>query len=88
MAHPAATPAERALSALLAERPSWEPPMRLKRDDLFWTARIDAYPFGACRGLTREAAGRRAVARARYLRGCGLRTLLRAHRQGTILTVL
>ena len=61
MADSAATAIERALSEL----PSWRPPMRVKRERLFWTARIDAYPFGAGRGLTRDAATRRAVARAR-----------------------
>ena len=88
MADPMATPTERALSKLLAELPSWEPPMRLERKELFWEARIDTYPFNACRRLTREAARRRAVARARYLRGGGLRALLDAHRQGSILTVV
>ena len=80
--------ATRAIERALSELPSWRPPMCLKRDGLLWTAHIDAYPFGAARGLTREAASRRAVARARHLRGGALRALLRAHRQGTLVTVL
>ena len=62
--------------------------MRLKRKGLVWTAYIEAYPFGACRAVTREMARRRAIARARHLRRGALRALLHAYQQGTIRTVL
>ena len=77
-----------AIERALSELPSWRPPMRVTREGLLWTARIDTYPFGAARGLTRDAAVGRAVARARCLRGGGLRALLDAHRQNTLVTAL